>query len=142
MPSHLDLAADLRAALRPLTRRLLRSRTISLGKSGIMNRLNDHGAATASELAAAEQITPQAVAVALKELEDLSFVTRARDDVDRRRVYVELTDAGRAALKTDREDGTRWLADALDTRLDDADRQTLADAVIVLRRLIDAGDDE
>lgn len=142
MSSAPHLAADLRLALGPIALRLRRGHTLSLGKSGILNRLADHGPATASELAAAERITPQAVAMALKELEGLSYVTRVRDDADRRKIHVAITEQGRVVLRSDREDGTRWLTDAVDTRLDDADRAVLASAVTVLRKLVDDADDE
>lgn len=141
MPSDLNLAVEFRAALRPLFRRFVTERSISLGKSGILNRLNEHGAATASELAAAEQITPQAVAVALRELEEMALVSRVRDEADRRRVHVELTEQGRIVLLSEREAGTRWLADALMDRLDDSDRAVLASAVPVLRKLVRNADD-
>lgn len=137
-----NLAAEFRSALRPLVRRFNRERTVSLGKSGILNRLNENGPATASELAASERITPQAVAVALRELEELSIVARTRDEVDRRRVQVQITEQGRVALDSEHEAGTRWLADALRERLDDSERATLSSAVPVLRKLMQETADE
>lgn len=131
-----NLAAEFRSALRPLIRRFNKERTISLGKSGILGRLNEQGPATASELAASERITPQAVAVALRELDELSFVTRARDDIDRRKVRVQITETGRVALESEHAAGTRWLAEALVERLDDSERATLSAAVPVLRKLM------
>lgn len=137
-----NLAVEFRSALRPLIRRFNRERTISLGKSGILNRLNEQGPATASELAASERITPQAVAVALRELEALSFVARARDEADRRKVHVQITEKGRVALESEHEAGTRWLADALLERLDDSERAALSSAVPVLRKLMQGAGDE
>lgn len=137
-----NLAAEFRSALRPLVRRFNRERTVSLGKSGILNRLNEHGPATASELAVSERITPQAVAVALRELEALSYVARARDEVDRRKVGVKITKQGRIAIKSEHAAGTRWLAEALMERLDDSERATLSSAVPVLRKLMEETADE
>ena len=137
-----NLAAEFRSALRPLIRRFNKERTVSLGKSGILGRLNEQGPATASELAASERITPQAVAVALRELEELSFVTRARDDADRRKVRVQITETGRVALESEHAAGTRWLADALLERLDESERVTLSSAVPVLRKLMREGANE
>lgn len=131
-----NLATEFRSALRPLIRRFSRERTTSLGKSGILNRLNESGPATASELAVSERISPQAVAMALRELEELSFVARVRDESDRRKVMVQITDQGQAALRIEREAGTRWLADAMRERLDDSERAVLASAVPVLRKLM------
>ncbi|GAA1854365.1 MarR family winged helix-turn-helix transcriptional regulator [Brevibacterium marinum] len=137
-----DLAAEFRSALRPLVRRFNRERTVSLGKSGILNRLNEQGPATASELAASERITPQAVAVALRELEELSFVARARDETDRRKVLVQITEEGRTSLEREHAAGTQWLADALAQRLDDSEREVLSSAVPVLRKLMQETVDE
>ncbi|WP_240372452.1 MarR family winged helix-turn-helix transcriptional regulator [Brevibacterium zhoupengii] len=137
-----NLAAEFRSALRPLIRRFYAERTTSRGKSGILTHLNERGPATASELSAAERITPQAVAVALRELEELSYVTRARDDVDRRKVRVQITETGRSALDSEHEAGTRWFADALVEHLDDSERATLSAAVPVLRKLMRESVDE
>lgn len=137
-----NLAREFRSALRPLIRRFNKERTVSLGKSGILGRLNEQGPATASELAASERITPQAVAVALRELEELSYVARSRDEADRRRVHVQITEQGRVALNSEHEAGTRWLADALRERLDDTERATLSSAVPVLRKLMREAADE
>lgn len=137
-----NLAAEFRSALRPLIRRFYSERTTSRGKSGILTHLNEQGPSTASQLAAAERITPQAVAVALRELEELSYVARTRDEADRRRVHVEITATGRSALETEHRAGTRWLADALVEHLDDAERATLSAAVPVLRKLMREAADE
>lgn len=128
--------------MRPLIRRLDAERTTSLGKSGILARLHEHGPATASELAVHGRITPQAVAVALRELEERSFVARMRDEVDRRKVYVHITEEGRAALVRERSAGTRWLADALQGELDDSERAAVAAVVPVLRKLMQETGDE
>ncbi|SMX93602.1 MULTISPECIES: MarR family winged helix-turn-helix transcriptional regulator [unclassified Brevibacterium] len=137
-----NLAAEFRSALRPLIRRFYSERTTSRGKSGILTHLNERGPATASELSATERITPQAVAVALRELEDLSYVARSRDEVDRRKVRVQITETGRIALEREHAAGTRWLADALVEHLDDSERATLSAAVPVLRKLMREAADE
>ncbi|ARJ07149.1 hypothetical protein B5808_02195 [Cnuibacter physcomitrellae] len=108
----------------------------------MLSRLDEQGPATASELAAAEQVSAQAAAVALRELEDRGFVSRTSDPDDRRRVRVSLTDAGRNRLQEERARGTRWLDGALRDRLDDADRAALEAVVPVLRKLTGAGVDE
>ncbi|GAA1545791.1 MarR family winged helix-turn-helix transcriptional regulator [Brevibacterium picturae] len=136
------LAAEFRSALRPLVRRFNSERTVSRGKSGILNHLNEHGPATASELAASERITPQAVAMALRELEALSYVARSRDQADRRKVGVQITEQGLVALESEHAAGTRWLAGALQERLDESERATLSSAVPVLRKLMQEPADE
>lgn len=135
MLSDHELALELREAIRPLIRRLNNKRTLSLGKSGVLARLSERGRATAAELAAAEQISPQAITSAVRELESLNLVERHTDDVDRRKIWVQLTDDGHRRLDTDREAGQRWLSETLSTRLDTDERAALRAAIPVLRKL-------
>jgi DNA-binding MarR family transcriptional regulator len=51
------------------------------------------GRMTAGELAKRGHLSPGAVTAALDRLERAGYVRRARDEVDRRRVFVEVTDA-------------------------------------------------
>jgi DNA-binding MarR family transcriptional regulator len=50
------------------------------------------GRMTAGELARSANLSPGAVTAALDRLERAGYVRRVRDDVDRRRVFVEVTD--------------------------------------------------
>lgn len=129
------VAADLREALRPLWRRFSERRTLSMGKAGIMSRLDHHGALTATDLAAHERISHQAVANAVRELEELGLVDRSPDPGDGRRMLVTLTDAGRQRLVSERAAGQDWLVHAVADQLSEAERVTLAAAVPLLRRL-------
>jgi len=76
--------------------------------------LEERGPLTASELAAACHLSPGAITALVDRLERAGFVRRVRDDGDRRRVLVELTDAARAAVwelyAPLGEAGTPWLA--------------------------------
>ena len=139
-PDAVTLAADLREALRPLWRRLNSHRTVSMGKLGILSRLQQRGPLSATELAGLERISHQAVAAAVRELEELGLVSRSPDPSDGRRTLVDLTDEGRSRLAAERAAGQEWLTRAVVDHLDDAERAALAAAVPLLRRL-DAGPD-
>jgi DNA-binding MarR family transcriptional regulator len=129
------LAADLREALRPLWRRFNSHRTLSMGKAGILFRLEHRGALTATDLAAHERISHQAVAGAVRELEEMGLVSRTPDPEDGRRVLVALTSAGRERLVSERSAGQEWLVHSVAVELDDSERAALAAAVPLLRRL-------
>ena len=129
------LAADLREALRPLWRRLKAHRTLSMGKIGIMVRLEQGGQLAATDLAGLERISHQAVATAVRDLEEAGLVSRATDPADRRRTLIDLTPAGRDRLAAERAAGQDWLTRAVATQLDAAERATLAAAVPLLHRL-------
>lgn len=138
MTAHADpsaLASDLREAMRPLWRRLKSHRTLSMGKIGIMARLEQGGQLAATDLAGLERVSHQAVATAVRELEEAGLVSRATDPADRRRTLIDLTPAGRDRLAAERSAGQDWLAHAVATRLDATERAALAAAIPLLRRL-------
>lgn len=137
-PDAATLATDLREALRPLWRRLRAHKTLSMGKTGILNHLEQRGPLAATDLAGLERISHQAVANAVRELQDLGLVSRSPDPADGRRTLVSLTDAGRERLTAERAAGQDWLVDAVAGQLDADERATLAAAIRLLRRL-DAG---
>lgn len=134
-----SLAADLREALRPLWRRFGEHRTLSMGKAGILARLDRHGALTATDLAARERISHQAVTTAVRELEELGLVARSPDPTDGRKLLVTLTAAGEDCLLSERAAGQEWLVHAVADELSESDRAALAAAVPLLRRLDVAG---
>ena len=132
-----ELAFHLRDALGPIYRRLISEKSLSIGQSRALNRLANDGPATSSALAASELITPQSMAVIVADLERAGRVTRSPDPTDGRRMIIEITPVGRAAVDADRRATNTWLASAVAT-LDDDDRAALAGAIDVLRRLATA----
>ncbi|HWH25697.1 MAG TPA: MarR family transcriptional regulator [Pseudolysinimonas sp.] len=130
------LAGDFHEALRPLIRQLISARTLSRGKAGVLWQLSRRGRATASELAAAERVSAQAITIAVRELEELKLVGRTPDDVDRRKIWVELTDAGRRRLEDELLAGRGWLDDAIVSKLSDDERATLASVLPILHKLM------
>lgn len=129
------VAAELREALRPLWRRFNAHRTLSHGKIGILYNLAQRGPLAATDLAGLERISHQAVATAVRELEELALVSRSPDPADGRRTLVSITARGRSRLHDEQAAGQDWLARAVTERLDRADRATLAAAIPLLRRL-------
>jgi DNA-binding MarR family transcriptional regulator len=122
-------------ALHPLLRRLNAQRTLSPGKLGVLRHLAEHGRATTSELAAVVQVSPQAISLSARELERLGFVVRVPDAGDRRRTWIELTDAGGQKLAQELAAGHAWLDRAITERLAPEERKTLEAAIPVLRKL-------
>src|SRR5215218_4052017 len=100
-------------------------------------RLEREGAASVSDLAAAERMRPQSMAQTVGDLERVGLVSRRPDPADRRRLCVELTPDGMDLLRTTRARREGWLTDALERELDPADRALLAEAVALLGRVAD-----
>lgn len=131
-----DLPELLLDALCPIQRRIHGERTLSVGKIGILRHLTEVGRATAGDLAKHVRVSPQAVSLATRELESLGLVVRERDEVDRRRTWFALTDAGRARYEVESTAGHAWLAEAIERRLTAAEARTLTAAVPVLAKLV------
>ena len=66
----------------------------------ILQELGLHGVSTASDLATRVQLTSGSMTAAINRLEKLELIRRAKSDLDRRKVYVELTPLGEDELKT------------------------------------------
>ncbi|MBT2550250.1 MarR family winged helix-turn-helix transcriptional regulator [Arthrobacter sp. ISL-65] len=121
--------------LHPLLSRLNAERTLSPGKLGVLRYLSEHGRATTSELALAGRVSPQGISLAARELERLQLVTRVPDNVDRRRVWIELTDEGSRKFTQEVSAGYSWLDRTVRERLTPEDFKALEAVIPVLSKL-------
>ena len=131
------LAGELRIVVGQLIRRLRAERRneLSLPQVNVLGHLDRGGPRGISELAGLERVRPQSMASTVAALEDAALVTRRPDPHDGRRVAIELTDAGRAAIAADRRVRESWLAEALERDLSDEERRLVADALAVIARI-------
>jgi DNA-binding MarR family transcriptional regulator len=137
-PTTAELAHELRDTIGRLVRRLRLEPGPPAPQLTVLSRLEREGAASVSDLAAAERMRPQSMAQTVGDLERAGLVSRRPDPADRRRLFVELTADGRRLLHATRARREGWLTDALERELDPADRALLAEAVALLRRVADA----
>jgi DNA-binding MarR family transcriptional regulator len=138
VPARLDsgqLAGELRETLGRLVRRLRAEHRFPLSQGLVLARLEREGPQSTSDLAAAERLRPQSMSQTVADLEGQGLVERRADANDRRRALLELTDAGREALRAERGRREGWLAQALVSELDDEEREVLARAARLLDRL-------
>ena len=134
------MAHEFRETLGRLVRRL-RAETAGqppVGQVAVLGRLDREGPASTSDLAAAERMRPQSMAQTVRDLESAGLVSRRPDPDDGRRVLVELTQAGRERLLTNRAQRETWLSEMFEREFTDAERDTLRDALVLLRRIADA----
>jgi DNA-binding MarR family transcriptional regulator len=87
------------------------------------------------ELAAEEGISPPALSGHVDRLEKAGLLERARDESDRRRVGLTLTEEGDKLLRRVRARRTTWLAERL-RGLDDEELAALERAIEPLGRLL------
>jgi DNA-binding MarR family transcriptional regulator len=112
----LAVANELRPVLLRLAREL-RHETEGLGVTSrqvtLLWLIRSRPGLSLRELAAEERISAPALSGHVDRLVKAGLVTRTRDDADRRRVGLELTEEGTRLLKRVRARRTTWLADRL-----------------------------
>lgn len=131
-------ARELRVVFGRLYRRfkdLSDNQGLTPSQSAILSRLGKDGDASASDLAAAERVRPQAITPILAALEQHGLVARRPDPTDRRRQLVSLTPTGRARFDDARREGDEWLSRSLQERYTEDERETLMEAFTLLHRL-------
>jgi DNA-binding MarR family transcriptional regulator len=109
---------------------------LSLTEIAVLGRLGRHGPATTAELARAEGMRPQSMSAAVTALEERGLVERKPHPTDGRQMNIALTEKG-AVIRNSAKDLKRaWLAQAT-AALDEEDRQALARAGDILKRLLE-----
>jgi DNA-binding MarR family transcriptional regulator len=130
------IAEDLRAVIALLVRRMRANPVFPPHQFGVLRAIDRSGPQTASQLAALEFVRPQSMAHTLQQLDAAGFVTRHPDPTDGRQTLIALSDDGRSALAEQRREIAGWLAAEIDQQLDADERDTLAEAVTLLGRLV------
>lgn len=132
------LGADLLSVVARLNRLANQRVRIPLpfAQARLLSTIEDQGAARISDLAAIDHCSQPTMTTQVRRLEDAGMVSRVGDPGDARAVLISITTEGRATLARVRADRGAAIDPYLD-RLDLAQRQTLADAIDVLRDLLD-----
>jgi DNA-binding MarR family transcriptional regulator len=139
-PTPEQVATDVAAVVSTLMRRLRTTSPDSLltpSQRSVLSRLDSEGPATTAALARAEFVRPQSMRLTLGSLEEQGLIERTPDPDDGRQSVVSATDSGRHTLAGVRAAKRDWLAEAIAGELDGPERRTLADAVTLLRRLVE-----
>lgn len=137
-PEATEIAGELRVALFRLVRRLRHehpSGARSFAQMAVLMRLDRHGPATLSELAAADGITPQSMARTIGELVDDGMLLREPDPADGRQILLSLTPRARQMVHDFQSQRDGWLAVAMLERLSPEEREMLRIAARLLDRL-------
>jgi len=100
----------------------------------VLAALQVHGPHTLGELADRERVSAPSMNRTVNCLEESGYLTRTTDDVDRRKVNIDLTDAGRAVVDETVRRRDEWLENALD-ELTPAQRDVLAEAAGIMREV-------
>lgn len=137
VPQQSELGADLLSVVARLNR-LASQRTrlpLPWAQARLLSTIEDRGEARISDLAYLDHCSQPTMTTQVRRLEDAGLVARTPDPADARAVLIRITDSGRKTLEQARADRAAVINPRLE-RLQPEDRQTLAAAVDVIRRLL------
>jgi DNA-binding MarR family transcriptional regulator len=130
-----QVSEELRTVVGRLARRARDEDRLPAPQHSALVLLERDGPATTSALAAAAGLRPQSMARTVSVLVESGLVRRTAHPHDARATLLEITRAGRTALRAGRTGKGDWLAEAMRTQLSSRDQQTLDRAVGLLGRL-------
>ncbi|MGP4055808.1 MarR family winged helix-turn-helix transcriptional regulator [Mycobacterium sp. 4D054] len=109
---------------------------VPFAQARLLSTIEDRGEARISDLAALDHCSQPTMTTQVRRLEDAGMVTRTADPNDARAVLIRITPQGVAALRQARADRGAAIDPHLE-RLTDAERDCLAGAVDIMRRIIE-----
>jgi DNA-binding MarR family transcriptional regulator len=132
------LGADLLAVVARLNRLATQRIHMPLpsAQARLLATIEAHGEARIGDLAAVDHCSQPTMTTQVRRLEDAGLVSRTVDPGDARAVRIRITPEGMRTLTAVRADRAAAIEPQL-AQLEPEDRQVLADAVEVLRRLLD-----
>jgi DNA-binding MarR family transcriptional regulator len=132
------LGADLLAIVARINRLATQRSRLPLpyAQARLLSTIEDQGEARISDLAALDHCSQPTMTTQVRRLEDAGLVSRSVDPEDARAVLIRITPKGVEMLRQARVDRGAAIDPYLE-RLDEADRQTLSEAVRVMRRLLE-----
>jgi DNA-binding MarR family transcriptional regulator len=119
--------------------RVERAGELSLTQVAVLGRIATQGPVTPREVGDQLLMLPQSLSRPLGALERLGLVRRTPDPSDGRSALLEITEAGRTALRDEMVPRHAWVAEAMAAVCTDADRQTLQAAADLMRRMVEHG---
>jgi DNA-binding MarR family transcriptional regulator len=132
------LAADLLSVVARINRLATQRVRMQLpyAQARLLSMIEDQDSARISDLAALDHCSQPTMTAQVRRLELAGLVSRTTDPTDARAVLISITPEGVAVLADVRADRGAVIDPYLE-RLPEADRQTLSDAVRVMRSLLD-----
>ena len=139
------MAVRLAVAIKRLRDRLRetrpdRAKRLPISHLAILKRLRDAGPATASDLAAAEHVSQQAIAQHVAALSRAGLVQAKPDPTDARKRLIHVTRAGHRLFESAADSRHAWLARIIDAEVGPRERPALDRAIALLERLAAAGE--
>ncbi len=136
-----QLGSELLAVVSRLNRLATQRTRLPLpwAQARLLSTIGDRGQTRISDLAALDHCSQPTMTTQVRRLEDAGLVTRTPDPNDARAVLIAITEEGTRVLARARADRAAVI-DPLLEHLDAQQRATLADAVEVLRGVLENAD--
>lgn len=136
----MDLATRLRSEMYRLVK-VLRKETrndelLSLTERSTLALVYQYTEILPGELALLEKVTTQAMSQIINHLLELGLIIKTPSEADRRKVIVTLTDAGKKLVRQRQAEKQEWLNRRIAETLSAREKQTLAEAIHILTKLI------
>ncbi|MGO2521385.1 MAG: MarR family winged helix-turn-helix transcriptional regulator [Microbacterium sp.] len=132
-------ATDLRLATFRLARRLRRERAVdslSDAQFAVLASLRAHGRLAIGTLAQRERVSAPTMSNTVDALAASGHVVRVPDETDRRRVHIDITDAGTAVVTATVQKRDAALAEALaEFHFTESELVTLREAAALMRKV-------
>jgi DNA-binding MarR family transcriptional regulator len=149
MPGHAvdadETAVELAFALKRLRARLRAEARPSDGwtisQLATLGRIVREGPTTASRLAQAEHVRPQSMGEIVATLKAAELVSGEPDPDDGRKSLLRATTSGKQLVKQRSKSREAWLANAIESLVEEARADALVDAITLLNALADWGID-
>ena len=144
LPAADPIAVRLAVAIKRLRARLREAVWASgvdlpIARVAVLKRLRDGGPTTATALAAAENVSHQAMTQTLAALKRAGLVRSAPDPSDGRKSVITITLAGERLFEAAIASRDAWLARAIERVVSPRERAALEKSIELLERLADAG---
>jgi DNA-binding MarR family transcriptional regulator len=133
-------AAELRVLLGQLRRRLREQANegdLTPSQISVLGRIDRDGPTTVTALAQVEGVRSQSMGATVASLQAIGFIVSAPHPTDGRQSILSLTPACRAWIKKHRAQREDWLVRTMQARLSTAEQKKVADAIALLKRLVD-----
>jgi DNA-binding MarR family transcriptional regulator len=134
-------AAELRVLLGQLRRRLREQASqgdLTSSQISVLGRIEREGPTTVSALAQIEGVRPQSMGATVATLQAAGFIAGTAHPTDGRQTLLSLTPACRAWIKKHRAQREDWLVHTIQTKLSLAEQKKVADAIGLLKRLVES----
>ena len=133
-----NLAAELRATLGPLLRKLRHyseQQALTTAQMAVIIRLEKDGPETLSGLARAEGMRPPSMSAVIAPLQEMGYVRKAADPKDGRKMLLSLTKACKKAIADERAARQDRLTQAIQQKLSPQEQKKVSAVVHLLARL-------